>query len=311
MAVYGQKLSEKVNKSILRLKTFEPPEGYYLAFSGGKDSCVLKWLADTAGVKYHAVYRITSVDPPELVTFIKEKHPDVKLDPPYDKDGKRITMWNLIPKKLMPPTRLVRYCCASLKESGGDGEMTLTGVRWAESVNRKQNQGIATVRGKKEAMETLSQDSFFVNKAGGVVLVNDNDESRSLLENCYKRHKTTVNPIVDWDDDDVWDYIRAEKIPYCGLYDCGFRRLGCIGCPMASRSDRLRQFAMWPKYKAAYLRAFQKMIDARKERGLIDGAWRMGTTPQQVFNWWTEDKNILGQQAMEGFEDYDYEDEYD
>ena len=65
MAVYGQKLSEKVNKSILRLKTFEPPEGYYLAFSGGKDSCVLKWLADTAGVKYHAVYRITSVDPPE------------------------------------------------------------------------------------------------------------------------------------------------------------------------------------------------------------------------------------------------------
>lgn len=167
MAVYGQKLSEKVNKSILRLKTFEPPEGYYLAFSGGKDSCVLKWLADTAGVKYHAVYRITSVDPPELVTFIKEKHPDVKLDPPYDKDGERITMWNLIPKKLMPPTRLVRYCCASLKESGGDGEMTLTGVRWAESVNRKKNQGIATVRGKKEAMETLSQDSFFINKAGG------------------------------------------------------------------------------------------------------------------------------------------------
>lgn len=307
MAVYGQKLSEKVNKSILRLKTFEPPEGYYLAFSGGKDSCVLKWLADTAGVKYHAVYRITSVDPPELVTFIKEKHPDVKLDPPYDKDGKRITMWNLIPKKLIPPTRLVRYCCASLKESGGDGEMALTGVRWAESVNRKQNQGIATVRGKKEAMETLSQDSFSLTKRGGVVLVNDNGQSRRLLENCYKRHKTTVNPIVDWEDDDVWDYIRAEKIPYCGLYDCGFRRLGCIGCPMASRSDRLRQFAMWPKYKAAYLRAFQKMIDARKERGLIC-QW---TIPQQVFNWWAEDKNIDGQQAMEGFEDYDYEDEYD
>ena len=68
---------------------------------------------------------------------------------------------------------------------------------------------------------------------------------------------------------------------------------------------------MWPKYKAAYLRAFQKMIDARKERGLIDGAWRMWTTPRQVFSWWTEDKNIDGQQAMEGFEDYDYEDEYD
>lgn len=308
MAVYGQKLSEKVNKSILRLKTFEPPEGYYLAFSGGKDSCVLKWLADTAGVKYHAVYRITSVDPPELVTFIKEKHPDVKLDPPYDKDGERITMWNLIPKNYMPPTRHVRYCCSSLKESGGDGEMTLTGVRWAESVNRKQNQGIATVQGGKEVMKTLAQDGFSPTKRGGVVLVNDNDENRSLLENCYKRHKTTVNPIVDWDDDEVWDYIRAEKIPYCGLYDCGWHRLGCIGCPMASRSERLREFAMWPKYKEAYLRAFQKMLDARKERGLLTQGW---TTPRQVFNWWTEDKNIDVQQAMEGFEDYDYEDEYD
>lgn len=308
MAVYGQKLSEKVNKSILRLKTFEPPEGYYLAFSGGKDSCVLKWLAETAGVKYHAVYHITSVDPPELVTFIKEKHPDVKLDPPYDKDGERITMWNLIHKNLMPPTRIVRYCCASLKESGGDGEMTLTGVRWAESVNRKQNKGIANVQGGKEAMKTLAQNGFSPNKRGGVVLVNDNDENRSLLENCYKRHKTTVNPIVDWDDDEVWDYIRAEKIPYCGLYDCGWHRLGCIGCPMASRPERLRQFAMWPKYKEAYLRAFQKMLDARKERGLLSQVW---TTPRQVFNWWTEDKNIDGQQAMEGFEDYDYEDEYD
>ena len=121
MAVYGQQLSEKVNKSIERLKAFEPAEGYHLAFSGGKDSCVLKWLADTAGVKYHAVYRLTSVDPPELVHFIQQQHPDVKIDPPYDKDCNRITMWTLIPQKLMPPTRTVRYCCAELKEDSGNG----------------------------------------------------------------------------------------------------------------------------------------------------------------------------------------------
>lgn len=157
---------EKVKSAIERIKAFEPEEGYYLAFSGGKDSVVCKALLDMAGVKYDAHYRVTSVDPPELVRFIREKHPDVARDIPRYSDGSPITMWNLIPKKLMPPTRLVRYCCSSLKESGGDGRMTVTGVRWAESINRRENQGIVTVASKKITKE-LPENSFFFNKAGG------------------------------------------------------------------------------------------------------------------------------------------------
>lgn len=110
---------DKVDKAILRLQTYEPPEGYYLCFSGGKDSVVIKALADMAGVKYDAHYNVTSVDPPELVRFIKREYPEVQFDYHYDKDGNRITMWNLIPKKKMPPTRIARYCCAYLKETGG------------------------------------------------------------------------------------------------------------------------------------------------------------------------------------------------
>lgn len=64
---------DKVETAIKRLQTFEPPEGYYLAFSGGKDSVVIKALADMAGVKYDAYYNNTSVDPPELIYFIREK----------------------------------------------------------------------------------------------------------------------------------------------------------------------------------------------------------------------------------------------
>lgn len=85
-------LSEKVSASIQRMKAFEPPEGYLLAFSGGKDSVVLKALADMAGVKYTAHYNVTSVDPPELVRFIREKYPDVAWEYPRYSDGKRITM---------------------------------------------------------------------------------------------------------------------------------------------------------------------------------------------------------------------------
>ena len=160
-------MSEKVFKSLERLKAFEPEEGYYLAFSGGKDSVVCKALLDMAGCKYDATYRVTSVDPPELVRFIKNEHPDVKREVPrYSDTGKPITMWNLIPKKLMPPTRLVRYCCSSLKESGGDGRLTVTGVRWAESTNRRINQGIVTVASKTAAKE-LSNENFPLPNLGG------------------------------------------------------------------------------------------------------------------------------------------------
>ena len=54
-------LDEKIGEAVKRLRAFEPPEGYYLAFSGGKDSVVCKALCDLAGVKYDAHYRVTSV----------------------------------------------------------------------------------------------------------------------------------------------------------------------------------------------------------------------------------------------------------
>ena len=166
-------LNEKVKASIERLRAFEPKDGsgYYLAFSGGKDSVVTKALMDMAGVKYDATYRVTSVDPPELVRFIKTQHPDVKREIPHYKsgpmEGKPITMWNLIPYKQMPPTRVARYCCQHLKEDGGDGRVTVTGVRWAESSNRKQNQGIATIISKGAARELEQAENFSLTPRGG------------------------------------------------------------------------------------------------------------------------------------------------
>ena len=143
--IYGK---DKVDTAIDTLRFFEPQDGYYLAFSGGKDSVVIKALADMAGVKYDAHYAVTSVDPPELVRFVKT-FPDVIWDHQYDEDGKPYTMWNLIVKKQFPPIMTARYCCQYLKEASGEGRTTVTGVRWSESRNRKANQGRVTVYGKK------------------------------------------------------------------------------------------------------------------------------------------------------------------
>lgn len=278
---------DRVDKAIMRLQTYEPPEGYYLCFSGGKDSCVIKALADLAKVKYDAHYSVASVDPPELVRFIKEVHPDVIFEHPKDRDGNIITMWNLIPKKSMPPTRLVRYCCASLKENGGKGRLKVTGVRWAESTRRKQSHGEVTFadkKTKKVAERELSGEDFFSTRQGGVVLRLDNRENARMVEMCYKTHTTMINPIIEWTDADVWEFIHEYNVPYCSLYDEGFKRLGCIGCPMGHHQEE--EFQRWPKYRKLYLVAFEKMLEENKRKGIMHKI-KMDT-PEEVMEWWID-----------------------
>ena len=65
-------------------------------------------------------------------------------------------MRKLIVKKQFPPTRLMRYCCEELKEINGQYRVVVTGVRWAESRNRKQNQGKVTIF-SKEAGEVAEE----------------------------------------------------------------------------------------------------------------------------------------------------------
>ena len=258
----GIRTVDKVEIAIQRLRSFEPEEGYFLAFSGGKDSCVIKALADMAGVMYEAHYHVTTVDPPELVYFIRKHHPDVTFDHPEQ------TMWQLIVKNGTPPTRIMRYCCQTLKEGNGRGRVVVTGVRWAESVNRKINKGLVNIG----------------SKASGIVLNEDNAETRRQVEHCYRTQTTMVNPIIDWIDEDVWEFIQTSNIPYCRLYDEGFKRIGCIGCPLGRPASMKRQFARYPKYKEAYIRAFDKAIAERKRKGMrTEGDWSDG---ESMMRWW-------------------------
>lgn len=258
-------LINKVDIAIQRLRYFEPPEGYALKYSGGKDSVCILRLAQMAGVKFDAKYNLTTVDPPELVRFVKAT-PGVQIEKARYKDGTPVTMWNLIPKKRMPPTRLVRYCCDYFKERSSPGRVIVTGVRWAESANRKKRHGIANIWDTKRSERILNLD---------------NDDARRMVEQCYRTRKTLVNPIVDWEDEDVWEFIHAEKIPYCGLYDVGYKRLGCIGCPMNTKTEQ--EFNRYPKYKAAYVRAFDRMLKEAWEAGIKTNHWRTG---EEVMDWW-------------------------
>ena len=186
-------------------------------------------------------------------------------------------MWSLIPQKSMPPTRLVRYCCAILKEQGGKGRFITTGVRWAESTSRKNSRGIFERNHDKPEKR--------------IILNNDNDDKRQLFESCKLQGKRTVNPIIDWTDSEVWDFLYDAKVPINPMYGCGFDRVGCIGCPMAGTAGRQKEFAAYPTYQGAYIRAFDKMIEERK-RKQMDVSWKTG---EEVFHWWMEDGVLPGQ----------------
>lgn len=256
-----------------------------ITYSGGKDSQVLVALAERSGIDFEVVNSHTTADAPETVYFIREQFRQMEgrgincvIEKPRYK-GKPTSMWSLIPQKMMPPTRLVRYCCAVLKENTGRDRFIATGVRWAESTRRKNSRGV---------MELMHKDP-----SKRIILMGDNDEKRQLFETCNLKSKMTVNPIVDWSDDDVWDYTHSEHLPVNPLYCEGHKRVGCIGCPMAG-GGRQHEFMRWPKYEELYVAAFERMLEARRAKGKPCD-WQTG---RDVFRWWMEDKNIAGQLSM-------------
>jgi len=232
--------AEKVKVAIERIKTFEPAAGYYLAFSGGKDSCVLKAITIMAGVKFDAHYSVTTIDPPDVVQFIRKYHSDVIWDRPAVPLLKKLETKGF-------PLRQARWCCDIYKETGGSGRVVLTGIRNAESKQRS---------------------------------------TRRLTETCYKdpAGKRFVNPIIDFLEKDIWEFIGKYDLPYVGLYDEGCKRVGCLMCPMATPKHRLWESQRYPQFTATFIRSFERLYAYRKSIGAksVD-RWSSG---KEMFDWW-------------------------
>ena len=210
-------LEDKVKISIQRLKEFEPKEGYYCAFSGGKDSIVIKHLCKIAKVKYDTHYSVTTIDPPELVRYIKQYHKDVVFERP-----EKPLLVEMLYRGF--PMRQSRWCCEVYKENGGAGRFVLTGIRWEESSRRSR---------------------------------------RRMVEFCYRNDtKKYLHPIIDWTEKEVWEFIKKYKLPYCSLYDKGFKRIGCLFCPMSNKRER--EVALYPKMAELFIKYFEKLYNKRK-----------------------------------------------
>lgn len=249
-------LAEKIEIALARIREYEPvalslsEHGYYVAFSGGKDSIVLERLFKMAGVKYQAWYNNVTIDPPELVRFIKDFYPEVQ----WNNRGKHLCN-DIVNHAPGLPTRMCRWCCSIYKEQGGNGLFKAIGVRGEESPRRK---------------------------AGWSFLSSD------------KKGNSILCPIIHWTDEDVWQFIRDQKMGYCSLYDEGFKRLGCIGCPLGG-NNRRKEFKRWPEYEKMWKRGGMAWFEKYRAKQKKDGSAYFAAKFKSFgayWSWWMQEKNV-------------------
>ena len=257
-------LKQKIEHSIALLKKaeklairYDSEDGFFLAFSGGKDSQALYHIAEMAGVKFKAHFSPTTVDPPQLIRFIRRNYPDVI----FGKVKKNI--YDVAVEKQILPSMRIRWCCAEFKENAGAGKVTLIGIRHEESARRSKRKEVEVSGRKfsghldqfeewsaeqmKKKYKNLNQDQFSYDKEKEIRCINGKD---SIL----------ISPIIDWTEKDVWEFLNdVVKVPHCELYDKGYKRIGCILCPMSSPKQKRREIADFPYVKEKWLQAIEKI----------------------------------------------------
>lgn len=261
-------LQDKIEYSISLLKKGEklalalnPNNGYFLAFSGGKDSQVLLKLAQMAGVKYQAVYSVTTIDPPENVYFIRKNYPFVK----FQHHGKNF--FKLIETKGLP-TIFHRYCCEVLKEGVGAGNVVLTGVRAEESRKRAEYRELEIRSRRKEHSDKGRSRTI--------------EEIENNEHRCIKgKDKIMYYVLLNWTEEDIWNFIHYYELPVNPCYKTA-GRVGCMFCPFSTREQHKYWEEKYPKFKEHIIKSLQVYLDKRQntEKDILGDA-------AVFYEWWS------------------------
>ncbi len=287
-----QTLDGKIKRSIEVIQlAAKMSEEYYkkpllVCYSGGKDSDVLLDLVKRANVPFEVQHGLTTVDAPPTVQHVKKVFRELEeqgVQATIKKatyKGEPITMWRLIEIKKLPPTRLARYCCSVFKETSTPNRLVCLGVRRAESSKRAMRKEFE-LRGARIA-DAIRYD--FEHVMENYDISHDYGEAFDckIIASAKENNDIICNPIVYWQDRDVWGYIEEYNVNMNPLYSKGYKRVGCVGCPFASAKEREIEFRDFPQYKQNYIKAFDRMI----QKGKADGKTYRWEDGADCFEWW-------------------------
>ena len=222
----SKELQKKIDQSIKLLKVACKGKKVEVCYSGGKDSDVILNLAKEAEIDFVPIYKMTTIDPPGTIKHAKDNGCEIRRP--------EKTFFQLVREKGLP-SRFARFCCAYLKEYK-IMDNAIIGVRRAESTKRAK-----------------------IYKEPTQCRIYEKGE-----------HVNQIFPILDWTNEDVKNYILDRGIKCHPLYydEKGEfrveRRLGCIGCPLASNAKD--QFKKYPRFAKAYIDAVRVFLDGQEDR---------------------------------------------
>ncbi|MBP3245570.1 MAG: phosphoadenosine phosphosulfate reductase family protein [Bacteroidaceae bacterium] len=242
---YSLFYQERINLAIERIKKFarlSEAMGYdvRVGFSGGKDSQVVYDLCKKSGIKFTAFYNV-ACESSETRRFIREHYPDVIWRQPY-KIG---FIMNIDVHKGLLPTVQIAYCCENYKHNPKFVDnASVVGVRRAESAARRGRQVFESHGKRFDKAHNTQIAEFFSEKCRGIGSAGD----------------IQLKPIVDWTDEEVWEYIKREHLPVNPEYRHS-RRVGCMICPKANLTSNYYHLMQHPKLIDAVIRQRDKHAD--------------------------------------------------
>lgn len=146
------------------------------------------------------------------------------------------------------PNRWTRWCCEAKHKKTPGFDICVIGVRWQESARRRMRW------------------TMFGHKKDGSAYV------------C---------PICDWTHSDVWEYLNGKGLQHCRLYDEGYKRIGCVCCPL-SCSNNARDIERYPKFvnmlRLGFMKRIQRMDDKKETTRQLMEKYRKD--PDRYFNNW-------------------------
>lgn len=282
-------LLQKAEKLAMR---YDPQDGFYLAFSGGKDSQALYHVAQMGGVKFKAHMNFTSVDPPQVIRFVRQHYPDVVTHAP------RKSIYDLAVERGILPSMRIRWCCADLKEQAGAGKVTLIGIRKQESTRRAKRHEVEVSNKKfSGSLEEFGQwQEQEIQRKEEKLLRRMQREGKKVNEDYFSADKENevrciggkdsilISPIFEWSEQDVWYFLdEVARVPHCKLYDQGYKRIGCILCPMSTYRQKVKEMQDFPHVKRGWIRAIKEIRRGGISRRiyLVEHPSRLELRPQR------------------------------